>query len=93
MSYEIIISLTAREEDADAYLFYEGKADGLGEDFLSKIEHALLEISENPSFFSYCDATCVLRDFALTRFPYVIIYEFTGNKIIVTNIHHTKKNR
>jgi toxin ParE1/3/4 len=93
MSYEVIITLTALQEEEEAYLFYEGKSDGWGEDFLNEVEDALQIISENPTFFSYCDSTKILRDFVLTRFPFVIIYELTKDKIIVTNIHHTKKNR
>jgi hypothetical protein len=91
MNYQVIISLTARQEETDAYLYYEDKLEGLGDKFLQEVEASLNKISLNPTFFSYCDTSRSLRDFALQQFPFVIIYEILEEKIIVTNIHHTKK--
>jgi hypothetical protein len=92
MKYTIIISLTAQKEEAEAYLFYEKISDGLGERFLEEVENTLEKIAANPTHYSYVDSTNSLRDFALEKFPFVIIYEILADKIIVTNIHHTKKD-
>ena len=91
MTYNIIISATARTEEAEAYLYYEEKSEGLGERFLSEVQSTLKQIAENPTFYTYCDPRRILRDVALPKFPFVIIYEMEDNKIIVTNIHHTRK--
>lgn len=91
MKHTIIISLNAQKEEAEAYLFYENKSEGLGERFLQEVEKALKKIAANPTFYSYSDSTKSLRDFAIEKFPFVIIYESLEDKILVTNIHHTKK--
>lgn len=91
MKHTIIISLVAQKEETDAYLFYEKQSQGLGERFLQEVEKTLNKIAANPTFYSYSDSTKTLRDFALEKFPFVIIYEVLEDKIIVTNIHHTKK--
>lgn len=91
MTYKIIISATARQEEAEAYLYYEDKSEGLGERFLSEVQTTLYQIAENPTFYTYCDSTKTIRDLALPKFPFVIIYEINEDEIIVTNIHHTRK--
>lgn len=46
MKYPIIISLTAQQEEAEAYLFYENASPGLGERFLQKVENALEKLPQ-----------------------------------------------
>ena len=88
---QVILSLTAQVEEAEAYLFYEKGLDGMGEQFLQEVEKALQKIAANPTHYSYVDSTKTLRDFGLQKFPYVIIFEILQDKILVTNIHHTSK--
>lgn len=51
MTYEIIISATARQEELESYLYYENKSEGLGERFLSEVQVTLNRIAENPLLF------------------------------------------
>ena len=92
MKYSIIISAIALQEEAEAFLYYESEAEGLGENFLQDIEMALERISEHPTHYSYSDSTKTIRDIGLTTFPFVIIFRIVEDKIIVFNIHHTKKS-
>jgi plasmid stabilization system protein ParE len=92
MSRAIIISATALQEEAEAYLYYESQSEGLGEKFLEEIERTLQQVAENPTHYAFADTTKTIRDLALTTFPFVLIFEAFETKIIIYNIHHTKKN-
>lgn len=93
MKYTIYVSLNARSEEAEAYLFYEERVEGLGEKFLVEVEKTIHSLASNPQYNTFCDTTRSIRDVALKRFPYVIIYEVFQDRIVVLSIHHTKKNR
>lgn len=92
MKYTVIISLTAQKEEAEAYFFYESASEGLGERFLQEVEASFKKIAANPTFYSFTDSTKSLRDFTIQSFPFIIIFEIMDDKILVTNIHHTKKD-
>ncbi len=92
MTYLIEFLSSALIEEADAYLFYESQLKGLGDKFLLELESALSRVTQNPSHYSYSDWTKTVRDISLDKFPFVIIFQVLDDKIIVYNIHHTKKN-
>lgn len=64
---------------------------GLGEDFLVKLQHRFNDLSIQPEFYSYIDSRHLLRDVALDRFPFVVIYEVDQNNVIVYAVHLTYK--
>ncbi|HVF96564.1 MAG TPA: hypothetical protein VM871_04555, partial [Flavisolibacter sp.] len=77
--------------EAEAYLSYELQSEGLGERFLSEAEAALQKVAENPTYYTYIDKTATIRDVALVKFPFVILFEVKTDRIEVYHIHHTKK--
>ena len=91
MIYPIRLSEEALHEEAEAYLYYEGKKEGLGERFLNQVEATLQKIAENPDYYSFIDATKTIRDVALKTFPFIIIFEVKIDRVEVYHVHHTKK--
>ena len=91
MSLSIHLTEEALQEEADAYLYYEEQAEGLGERFLQDVEAVLARVAEHPTYYSFSDSTKTIRDVALDLFPFVIIYEIKSDHINVYHIHHTKK--
>jgi len=79
------------EEDAiGAYIWYEGKAKGLGEDLLRIFYANAAEISWNPLLY-----TKVYRNFRrrlLRRFPYAIYFTFEDEEIIVYGLFNCARN-
>ena len=91
MSFNIIVSLAAREETLTALNYYENIREGLGEDFLEDLEDRYSAICENPLAYSYTDSKCILRDVSLYRFPFVVIFKVESESVIILSVHNTHK--
>jgi hypothetical protein len=63
MKFPIYFTEEALQEEAEAYLFYEDKQEGLEERFLIEAEASLQRVSENPGYYSYSDETKVSEIF------------------------------
>lgn len=89
-SYKLIILERAVFELEDACLFYNRKVSGLGFEFEREITSLLELIKNNPFLFPVKFAH--IHEAVVRRFPFVINYEITGKRIIVSAIFHTKQN-
>ncbi len=89
--YEIRISASARNDLNDSFFWYENKQKELGNEFLKEVFQTLASISENPFLFPVRFSQ-KFRFGKITRFPYLIVYEFFENQIIVNAIFHTSRN-
>jgi toxin ParE1/3/4 len=72
-----------------SYDWYEDKANGLGDDFLSELElgfQAIIEYPDTWPVFTKC-----VRRFILSRFPYSILYQITPDKILVVAVMHNSR--
>jgi len=72
MKYNLIVRLQAELDITDSAFWYERRSKGLGGDFLSKIDAALVGIATNP--FMYPVINKNVRRVLVTRFPYCIYY-------------------
>ena len=88
MKYKLII---AKKALFDAYHYYEDIRVGLGDRFIESLENRYAALSEHPNYYSYSDKNKIIRDVAIDGFPYLIIYEISGNDVIVFSIHNTYK--
>lgn len=91
MSFPIVYTSEALQEEAEAFLFYEQQSAGLGDRFLNEVEETLYRIAKNPNYYTFIDSTKTIRDLALNKFPFVIIFEVKQVHIIVYHIHHTRR--
>jgi len=69
--------------------YYEEKSEGLGADFLDEIEEAIAKALAHPK--SRPLLTDQDRRILLDRFPYEIIYEVTGNVILINAVKHLRR--
>ena len=90
--YNIIITPLAHIDEEDAYIWYERKLTGLGDDFLNSLENAYKRISENPYYFGFIDSKKEIRDYLLPRFPFLIVYRIKNDTVEIITIHHAKKH-
>lgn len=90
MSYPVHLTEEALQEEAEAWLYYEGQSEGLGERFLQKVEEFLAKVAEHPTCYGYPDRTKTIRDVALRVFPFSL-YEIKPGRIVVYHVHHAKK--
>jgi plasmid stabilization system protein ParE len=84
MKYSIVLKETAREDAAEAFLYYEEQQTGLGDRFLDKLELLLHTIGKNPQH--YQTKYKQFRQALIKPFPYLIIFEIEESAIIVYKV-------
>jgi plasmid stabilization system protein ParE len=86
LSHELRFRPEALEDLRGAYLWYESKRPGLGEDFGLCVEAALALVRENPFLGrpQHGNARRVL----VRRFPYAIFYEVEHRRVVVFAVFH-----
>ena len=96
MAYTLVVKEEAQADALEAYLYYEGRSVGLGERFLNELTLRYQQIAENPQHYSYLhkDKEKTLRRVKIKHFPYLIIYDCTGEDVtvyVVQNCYKTPK--
>ena len=79
----------AREELKASVLFYEGRAPGLGEDFLKAVEAAIKRIQAAPARFR--GDNLGVRICPVSRFPFTIRFVVEQTEIWIVAMAHEKR--
>ncbi|QJP34266.1 type II toxin-antitoxin system RelE/ParE family toxin [Nonlabens sp. Ci31] len=90
MKCSLEIKDEANLETIEAYLYYEGKRTGLGEEFLEHLSIYFERITTNPKHFP--KKRKPYREAFIKRFPFLIIYEIEKNKVIIYAVFNTWQN-
>jgi len=69
------------DDIAEACRWYEGRRTGLSRKFLRELRLTLRRIAQSPE--AYAAAERDVRSARMHRFPYVVHFRFTGQKVIV----------
>lgn len=82
----------AKDDVADAYLWYEEQSLGLGVEFLRCVETALLVIQRNPLMYPAVHDS--YRRSLVRRFPFAILFEFepNQNRCVVYAVFHCSQD-
>lgn len=80
----------ARLEYEEAALWYESQKSGLGIEFVTEIERALLIACENPQRFP--KMLLDVRRIHIQRFPYSIFFRVRVNQLVVLSVFHARRN-
>ena len=86
---------TVREEIVAAAMWFEGKADGLGVEFLDLVDAELAKIEANPFSFPAWEHNFVnaeIRRAILQRFDYVIYYQLVQDETVVVSVSHGSRD-
>lgn len=86
---EIIVRPAAAADISDAHAWYEEQRAGLGNEFLTAVDHTLKYISEFPE--TYRDLHRNTRRALLERFPYGIYYRVYPNVIVIVACMHARR--
>ncbi len=91
MAYKLKITPRAAFDITDACEWYESQQPGLSHRFLSEVHKAYKNILDHPEHYSYVSAKRKnnLRDVALKKFPYIVVYAIIGETIIVYTVFNT----
>ena len=79
----------AEIEMFDAAAYYETRVPELGTDFISTIEIAVFDLSDEPEKWPVIGKE--IRRRILPRFPYSILYKIDPEEIIIVAIMHQKR--
>ena len=79
----------AEIEMFDAAAYYEARVPKLGADFISTMEIAVSDLSEDPDKWPVIGKG--IRRRILPRFPYSILYKIDPDEIIIVAIMHQKR--
>jgi plasmid stabilization system protein ParE len=82
----------AKEDVADAYLWYEEQSPGLGREFLRCVETGILSIRRNPLIHPTVHQA--YRRSLVRRFPFAIFFEFvpSQNRCVVYSVFHCSQD-
>ena len=81
MSYSLEVKEEARIEIIEATHWYAEKVAGLGIRFIEQLESIFNIILANPK--TYKRVYKNFRQAALKKFPYVVVYEYETNQVII----------
>lgn len=84
MSLPIKLRPHAALEIYDAYDWYEKQREGLGLEFLEALDDFYKSLERNPFSYSYFEKP--VRQGALHRFPYVVVYEVFEKEVIIYSV-------
>ncbi len=89
MRAELIVD----EEIESAFLWYESRRIGLGDELLVEYRNALSQILRFPNAWQKVDE--LRRRYRLKRFPYAVVYETPNadNEIVVVGFIHLRSRR
>ena len=87
---DITIRPTALKEIEKAWLWYESRREGLGDDFVLCVEESLEKINRTPELYPAVHKK--IHSALIRRFPYSILYFVENNKIVVIGVFHGSRN-
>jgi len=90
MTPRLVVRAAAEADIADAVLWYEGRAPGLGAEFLRAVDVALAEIARMPERFPVVHPAC--RCVLLRRFPSGIYFVPGPETISVIACMHARRD-
>lgn len=93
MKYSLEFHNEIANEYYEAYVWYEERREGLGEQFLASVRTVMEKIREQPFIFGE-KSKKGYREAGVKGFPYLIIYKIYTRKniVFINTIHHTSKN-
>jgi plasmid stabilization system protein ParE len=90
VSARLVVRSAAEADFADAALWYEARAEGLGADFLRAVDVALAEIGRQPDRSPRVHREC--RKALLRRFPYAVYFVTGADLTSVIACMHVRRD-
>jgi plasmid stabilization system protein ParE len=90
MAAELVIAPEAELDIAEAYVWYEGRRTGLGEEFLSSVDACFERIRRQPGMYPVVHES--YRRSLTRRFPYAVFYESSQENVTIYGVFHTSRD-
>jgi plasmid stabilization system protein ParE len=79
----------AEEEMYEAAKYYQSQTSGLGIDYLSEVERAVVSIAQSPMTWPKVEGE--LRRRLIRRFPFGILYYIESEEVIIVAVAHLRR--
>jgi plasmid stabilization system protein ParE len=90
MAAKLIVAPETELDVTEAYVWYESRRVGLGEEFLSSLDACIESIRRQPMIYPMVHET--YRRALIRRFPYAIFFEHADTTVTVYAVFHTSRN-
>jgi toxin ParE1/3/4 len=90
MSLPVVFRPAAQAEFDDSAAWYEGQQPGLGDDFVTEVQHVLDAISNQPERYPLVDGD--VREAPVARFPFCVYYRVRSDRVVVIAVFHTSRD-
>jgi plasmid stabilization system protein ParE len=90
MPAKLVVAPEAELDIAEAYVWYERRRTGLGEEFLSSVDACIEGIRRQPEMYPLVHET--YRRSLIRRFPYAVFYEYAEWTVTVYSVFHTSRD-
>jgi toxin ParE1/3/4 len=91
MKRGFVLRRSAEKEFDSSLAYYEGKREGLGQEFRAVIEQNFQRIADNPEWFPKVRGE-VRRALVIRRFPFAIHFLIEPERIVILSVFHTSRN-
>src|SRR5580692_3383136 len=90
MAAELVVAPEAELDVTEAYVWYESRRAGLGEEFLSAVDASMERIRRQPTIYPRVHEE--YRRALVRRFPYAIFFEYAETAVTVYAVFHTSRD-
>jgi plasmid stabilization system protein ParE len=90
MAAKLVVAPEAELDIAEAYVWYESRRIGLGEEFLGSVDAAIERICRHPLIYPIVHEA--YRRALIRRFPYAVFFEPTESSVTVYALFHTSRD-
>ena len=90
MAVELTVAPEVERDLSEAYVWYEGRRSGLGEEFLSSVDACVEGTCRQPGMWPVVHEN--YRRALVRRFPYAIFYEHTEGRVTIYAVFHTARD-
>ena len=90
MPVELLLALEAELDIAEAFVWYEERRAGLGEEFLSSGDACLESIRRRPEMYPVVHDG--YRRSLIRRFPYTVFYEQSEAGVTIYAVFHSSRD-
>jgi plasmid stabilization system protein ParE len=90
MPAKLVVAPEAELDIAEAYVWYERRRIGLGEEFLTSVDASIVGIRRQPEIYPLIHET--YRRSLVRRFPYAVFFEYAEPTVTVYSVFHTSRD-
>jgi plasmid stabilization system protein ParE len=90
MGAELVVAPEAELDIAEAYVWYEHRRTGLGEEFLTSVDACVEGIRRQPEMYPRVHEN--YRRSLIRRFPYAVFYEYAQSTATIYAVFHASRD-